>query len=646
MLKRPLILVLEDERSQRDYYELLLTNSGYDVKAYSYLEDAVAALDDHDFDAFVVDLRIGVKDPINANAGGDDFIKIALNKFPFAPLAVISAFFGNDWGTRLTRLFMETTSCFYAHIEKPGEQKLIDWSKKVLQYYNLKNTMTGSNYHSEDIRVRKIVDDLIPVVAASSLPVFLIGETGTGKEGIARLIHNYPDNPFRKGPFVAVNCAAVNDELLLSELFGHVQGAYTGAHAHRLGLFLEASGWKWKCKGVNKSSSSPTASYPQWLESCNGNRIKYAAMAKDNVDKSVDNVVLMNNLYNITDSPQADYIFADTIPGTLFLDEIGDLTPAAEAALLRALDGYGIRPLGYTGPALLPHCSIIAATNQINSTSDLRDLEHPAKTRKGIRKELYHRLAGWVLELPALRERKMKDGTLEWIMSLKKWATRDGLHFQDGELECFARSLTEDKQGNIWDGNWRELRYFYARARAIASRRNGGSHIIRKEDLEFAGKWVLLDDYSIDNEPCPSDNVSRIGEDPSVSYEDVTIRLDCVLAIDHVLRECEERSIGINDVEFTNLGLCDEALRAVADKILLAESIKAVQDGGRITNPAVDILMDNKRGALKVWWRGNAAQTAAAINNSTKYTPLVNIIEKLSPTNFYIKNGRIETKNI
>jgi len=70
MLKRPLILVLEDERSQRDYYELLLTNSGYDVKAYSYLEDAVAALDHHEFDAFVVDLRIGVKDPINANAGG------------------------------------------------------------------------------------------------------------------------------------------------------------------------------------------------------------------------------------------------------------------------------------------------------------------------------------------------------------------------------------------------------------------------------------------------------------------------------------------------------------------------------------------------------------------------------------------------
>lgn len=620
MIKRPLILVLEDERSQRDYYELLLTKAGYEVKAFSYLEDAITALDDYDFDAFVVDLRIDVKEPQNANAGGDDFIKIALKKFPYAPLAVISAFFGNDWGTRLTRIFMESTSCFYAHIEKPGEQKLINWSKKVLQYYHLKNTTAGTSYHSEDIRVRKIVDNLIPVVAASSLPVFLIGETGTGKEGIARLIHNHPENPFRKGPFVAVNCAAVNDELLLSELFGHVEGAYTGAHAHRLGLFLEASGWKYK--GEHKLKTAGNVPYPAWLESCNGDRMKYAAMANEVIDGGK---MLMNNLYNITDETQGEYIFADTTPGTLFLDEIGDLTPAAEAALLRALDGYGIRPLGYTGPALLPHCSIIAATNQIINTSDLRDVAHPAASSQGIRKELYHRLAGWVLELPPLKDRKMRDGTPEWIISLEKWAARDGLHFQDGDLECFARTFTEEKRGKIWEGNWRELRYFYSRAKAIAKHRNG-SNIIRKEDLAFAGKWVLLDEMAINDEPYDSDNV--------------TFRLDCILAVDFALRESKDKIVDIDKINFSPLELCSEAMDVVANKRLLNEAVNAAQEAGRVTNTAIDLLLDNKD-ALRSWWKNNATQTVAIINNSIKYKPIIGAVGKLSPTNFYVDNGKL-----
>jgi DNA-binding NtrC family response regulator len=624
----PCLLLLEDDTSQSKYYTLLLTEAGFNIKAFTYFEDAVDALDEQEFDAFVLDLQIDIREMKNRDAGGDTFMKIALKKYPDAPVAIISGFFDNSWGSRLTRLFMETTSCFYAHIEKPGELQLMDWAKKVLSYYRLKHPAKGS-YHSEDVRVRRIVDDLIPVVASSSLPVFLIGETGTGKEGIARLIHNHPDNPFRKGPFVAVNCAAVNDELLLSELFGHVHGAYTGAHTHRLGLFLEASGWKYK--GGHKSKMN--VPYPAWLESCNGDRIKYAAMANEVI---AGGKMLMNNLYNITDKPQGEYIFADTTPGTLFLDEIGDLTPAAEAALLRALDGYGIRPLGYTGPALLPHCSIIAATNQIMNTSDLRDVAHATTSSKGIRKELYHRLAGWVLELPPLKDRKMKDGTPEWIISLEKWAARDGLHFQDGELEYFAQTFTEDKRGKIWDGNWRELRYFYSRAKALAKHHNGGN-IIRKEDLDFAGKWVLLDDLAVDNDPC---SIKNIPKDQNDSY-DVTFRLDCILAVDYAFRECKDDTIDMSKINFSTLGICNEAMDVIANKTLLNESVKAIQEAGRITNTAIDLLLD-KKAALRSWWKNNATQTVAIINGSNKYKPIIGIVGKLSPTNFYIDNGKIE----
>lgn len=635
--EKPLILVLEDEKSQRDYYELLLSEVGFDVKAYSYYEDAVSALDMYGFDAFVVDLKIDVKEQKNTGAGGDSFMKIALQKYPDAPLAVISAYFGNDWGTRLTKLFMETTSCLYAHIEKPGEKKLKDWAQKVLQYYHLKypKKKSGSQYHSEDIRVRKIVDELMPVVASSNLPVFIIGETGTGKEEIARLIHNHPENPFQKGRFVAVNCAAVNDELLLSELFGHVQGAYTGAHAHRLGWFLEASGWNYD--EPNKSKTASNVSYLSWLEACN-KHIKYATKAKDD---TMANVILMNNIYHIAEASDAEFIFADNPPGTLFLDEIGDLTSAAEAALLRALDGYGIKPLGYTGPALLPHCCIIAATNRIKNTSDLRDETKTASTRKGIRKELYHRLAGWVLELPPLRERKTKDGSMEWVMSLKKWAARDGLHFIDGDLDRFEKSFTPEKEGIIWDGNWRELKYFYARAKSMALRRSGNK-VIKKEDLDFASQWVLVDEYSNDS--------NIITNKPGDSNSEVEARLDCILAMHHSLQECEKKApIGIDqsidEINYAQLGLCDKVLGLVANKELLKNAIKISQVKGRITNTAIDILM-HKKGALKAWWRGNAPHTVYIVkHNVTKYKPILNIVEKLSPTNFYISNGYLEVKN-
>lgn len=77
-------------------------------------------------------------------------------------------------------------------------------------------------------------------LAPTSLPILLLGETGTGKDVLARFIHVHSNRA--RGPFVAVNCAALPESLVEGELFGHVRGAYTGAHEHACGLFDEASG--------------------------------------------------------------------------------------------------------------------------------------------------------------------------------------------------------------------------------------------------------------------------------------------------------------------------------------------------------------------------------------------------------------------
>jgi DNA-binding NtrC family response regulator len=163
--------------------------------------------------------------------------------------------------------------------------------------------------------------ELAERVAPSDLPVLILGETGTGKELLARHLHAKSG---RRGPLLAVNCAALPPELVESTLFGHRRGAFTGATEDAPGLFVQAQG------------------------------------------------------------------------GTLFLDEVGELAVAHQAKLLRALDSGEVLPVGGTRP-LRTDARVVAATNA----------ELPARIADGsFRGDLYARLAGAVVRLPALRARR------------------------------------------------------------------------------------------------------------------------------------------------------------------------------------------------------------------------------------------------
>jgi formate hydrogenlyase transcriptional activator len=211
-------------------------------------------------------------------------------------------------------------------------------------------------------------------VAATDVAVLLLGETGTGKELIARAVHARSGRSGR--PLIAVNCAALPPTLIESELFGHEKGAFTGATQARPGRFELADG------------------------------------------------------------------------GTLFLDEIGDLEPALQAKLLRALQEGEIQRLG-SSRLLKVNVRVIAATN--------RDLD--AAMREGrFRSDLYYRLGVFPIEVPPLRERREDIPLLVW-------------HFIQSRQRSLGRQITQISETAMnalvsydWPGNVREMQNVIDRA--------------------------------------------------------------------------------------------------------------------------------------------------------------------------------------
>ncbi|MBI5469233.1 MAG: sigma-54-dependent Fis family transcriptional regulator [Deltaproteobacteria bacterium] len=230
------VLVVDDERGQREILKTILEADGYDVGAASGGLEAVAAMQKTGFDLVVTDLKM-------PGMNGVELLLNILVESPSTSVVIITAHGTIDSAVEAIRRGA------FDYLTKPlDREKLLIVAKKAVEKSRLLNENKQLREQLEerfrpegiignDSRMREIFR-MIKKVSGSSATVLIYGESGTGKELIAKALHYA--SPRSHNPFMAINCAAIPETLLETELFGYEKGAFTGAYAKNTGLFEAA----------------------------------------------------------------------------------------------------------------------------------------------------------------------------------------------------------------------------------------------------------------------------------------------------------------------------------------------------------------------------------------------------------------------
>jgi DNA-binding NtrC family response regulator len=217
-MSRKNILVVDDEKSQREILELILSGEGYDVTTASSGEAALKFAHDRRFDLVLTDLKMTGMD-------GIELLQHLLALDSAIIVILLTAHGTIDSAKEALRRGA------FDYLQKPYDKEaLLATINRALDKLEAIDTeIVSASPNMENVK------KMILKVARSNSTVLIRGESGTGKELIARAIHN--QSPRSAEMFQAVNCAAINENLLESELFGHERGSFTGAHAEKKGLF-------------------------------------------------------------------------------------------------------------------------------------------------------------------------------------------------------------------------------------------------------------------------------------------------------------------------------------------------------------------------------------------------------------------------
>ena len=373
------ILLVDDETGILDTLQILFRGEGYEVAVASSGRTALEALEREKPDLVLSDIRM-------PGADGLEVLSRARDVDPELPVILMTA------QASLQSAMRAVNEGAYYYLQKPfANDELLAICRRAVEARQLKvenkrlkkeikrREPGGAQRPVGHSRAFAEVLKLAETVAPTDSTVLLSGESGTGKEVVARYIHRLSDRS--EEPFMSINCGALPESLLESELFGHVRGSFTGAVKDKDGLLVAAAG------------------------------------------------------------------------GTFFLDEIGEMSPATQVKLLRAIQEREVIPVGATEPVAVD-VRIIAATN--------RDLEE--EIRKGtFRSDLYYRLNVIQLRLPPLRERK-EDIELLARHFLERLAGREASEAP----RDLSRETLDILTSYDWPGNVRELENALERAAVVA----------------------------------------------------------------------------------------------------------------------------------------------------------------------------------
>jgi two-component system response regulator PilR (NtrC family) len=225
-MTRPCALVVDDEPDIRELLAITLERMGIEVVAAADLAGARGRLAERAYELCLTDMRL-------PDGNGIDFVRHVQRHAPSMPVAVITAHGNVESAVEALK------AGAFDFVSKPVDLQVL----RSLVTTALR--LAGAATHPQralvgDSLAMQSVRSLTARLARSQAPVYISGESGTGKERVARLIHE--QGPRAENAFVAVNCGAIPEDLMESELFGHRKGSFTGATADKPGLFQAANG--------------------------------------------------------------------------------------------------------------------------------------------------------------------------------------------------------------------------------------------------------------------------------------------------------------------------------------------------------------------------------------------------------------------